>query len=122
MSILYAFLFGGVICLIAQIIYDNTKLSSGHITSLFVSIGALLEFFNLYDLIIEKCGVGASLPILSFGHSLMHASLIGVKEEGIIGIFKNIFDLTSSGISFVIFLAVIISSIENSKNHIFQTL
>ena len=38
----------------------------------------------------------------------MHASLIGVKEEGIIGIFKNIFDLTSSGISFVIFLAVII--------------
>ena len=108
MSILYAFIFGGVICLIAQIIYDNTKLSSGHITSLFVSIGALLEFFNLYDLIIEKCGVGASLPILSFGHSLMHASLIGVKEEGIIGIFKNIFDLTSSGISFVILLAVII--------------
>ena len=46
MSILYAFLFGGVICLIAQIIYDNTKLSSGHITSLFVSIGALLEFYN----------------------------------------------------------------------------
>ena len=65
---------------------------------------AILEFFNLYDLIIEKCGVGASLPILSFGHSLMHASLIGVKEEGIIGIFKNIFDLTSSGISFVILL------------------
>ena len=108
MSILFAFLFGGIICLIAQIIYDNTKLSSGHITSLFVSIGALLEFFNLYDFIIEKCGVGASLPILSFGHSLMHASLIGVKEEGIIGIFKNIFDLTSSGISFVVFLAVII--------------
>ena len=108
MSILYAFIFGGLVCLIAQIIYDNTKLSSGHITSLFVSIGAILEFFNLYDFIIDKCGVGASLPILSFGHSLMHASLIGVKEEGVIGIFKNIFDLTSSGISFVFFLAVII--------------
>ena len=64
---------------------------------------------NIYDFIIKKCGVGASLPILSFGHSLMHASLIGLKEEGIIGIFKNIFDLTSSGISFVIFLAIILS-------------
>lgn len=108
MSILYSFLFGGFVCLIAQIIYDNTKLSSGHITSLFVSLGALLEFLNIYDFLISKCGVGASLPILSFGHSLMHASILGLKEEGIIGIFKNIFDLTSSGISFVIFLALIV--------------
>ena len=54
MSILYAFIFGGLVCLIAQIIYDNTKLSSGHITSLFVSIGAILEFFNLYDFYIMQ--------------------------------------------------------------------
>ena len=46
-SIIYSFIFGGTICLIAQIIYDNTKLSAGHITSLFVSLGAFLEFFNL---------------------------------------------------------------------------
>ena len=115
MSILYAFIFGGLVCLIAQIIYDNTKLSSGHITSLFVSIGAILEFFNLYDFIIDKCGVGASLPILSFGHSLMHASLIGLKEEGVLGIFKNIFDLTSSGISFVLFIAIIMALIFKPK-------
>ena len=109
MSIFYSFIFGGIVCLVAQLIYENTKFSSGHITSIFVSIGAILEFFNIYDFIIMKCGVGASLPILSFGHSLMHASLIGLKEEGVIGIFKNIFDLTSSGISFVIFLAIILS-------------
>ena len=108
MSIIYSFIFGGIICLFGQIIYDNTKLSSGHITSIFVSIGAILEFLNVYDFIIEICGVGASIPILSFGHSLMHAVILGVKEEGIIGIFKNIFDLTSSGISFVIFMAVIV--------------
>ena len=109
MSILYSFIFGGIVCFLAQVIYDNSKLSSGHITSIFVSLGALLEFFNIYDYFIEICGVGASLPILSFGHSLMHSSLNGLKEEGIIGIFKNIFDLTSSGISFVILLAVIFS-------------
>ena len=109
MSLLYAFLFGGIVSLIAQIIYDNTRLSAGHITSLFVSLGVFLEFIGLYDLLLEYCGVGASLPILSFGHSLMHASLIGLKEEGVIGIFKNIFDLTSSGISFVVFLGVLIA-------------
>lgn len=115
-SILYSFIFGGVICLFAQIIYDNTKLSSGHITSLFVSLGAILEFFNIYDFIIEKCGAGASLPILSFGHSLMHASVLGLKEEGIIGIFKNIFDLTSSGISFTILLAIVVALVFKPKN------
>ena len=114
-SIFYAFIYGGVVSLIAQIIYDKTKLSAGHITSLFVSLGALLEFYNIYDVLIEKCGVGASLPILSFGHSLMHASLIGFKEEGVIGIFKNIFDLTSSGISFVILIAIIFSLIFKPK-------
>ena len=115
MSILYAFIFGGLVCLIAQIIYDNTKLSAGHISSLFVSLGVLLEFFGIYDFLIDKCGVGASLPILSFGHSLMHASLIGLKEEGVLGIFKNIFDLTSSGISFVLFIAIIMALIFKPK-------
>lgn len=115
MSIIFAFIVGGIISLIAQIIYDNTKLTSGHITSIFVSIGAILEFFNIYDLIIKYAGIGASLPILSFGHSLMHASLLGAKEEGVIGIFKNIFDLTSSGISLTIFLAIIVAIIFKPK-------
>ena len=108
MTYLLSFLVCGSICMIGQIIYDNSKLTPGHITSLFVVTGAFLDVFGLYDKILKISKVGASLPITSFGHSLMHASLIGVKEEGIIGIFKNIFDLTSSGISFVIFLAVII--------------
>ncbi len=114
-SLLFSFLFGGIICLIAQLIYDNTKLSAGHITSLFVSLGALLEFFGIYDYILNLCGVGASLPILSFGHSLMHASMLGLKEEGVLGIFKNIFDLTSSGISFTVVAAIIIALIFKPK-------
>ena len=116
MTLIYSFIFGGLISLIAQLIFDNTKLSAGHITSLFVSLGAFLEFFNLYDKIINLTGAGASLPILSFGHSLMHASLIGAKEEGVIGIFKNLFDLTSSGISFTIFIALFVSLIFKPKN------
>ena len=115
-SLLFSFIFGGIVSLVAQIIYDNTKLSSGHITSLFVSIGAFLEFYGVYDFFIEKCGVGASIPILSFGHSLMHASLEGYLSEGIIGIFKNLFDLTSSGISFAILMGIVISLIFKPKD------
>ena len=57
----------------------------------------------------EKCGVGASLPITSFGHALTHASLSATQNDGIIGIFTGVFDKTSSGISFAIFMAFIIS-------------
>ena len=65
MIYLNAFLFAGLICLIGQIILDNTKLTPGHITSLFVIIGALLDTFNIYDEIIKVVGGGALLPITS---------------------------------------------------------
>ena len=74
MTYLYSFLFVGFICLIGQIILDNTKLTAGHITSIFVVFGALLDTFNIYDEIIKYVGGGALVPITSFGHSLMRLS------------------------------------------------
>ena len=111
MIYLYAFLIGGIICLIAQLIYDSTNLTAGHITSLFVVIGGGLEFFSLYDKLLDFAGAGAALPITSFGHSLTHSVIEGVKSEGLLGIFSNALNLTSSGISFAIFLALLIGII-----------
>ena len=54
MTYLYSFLFCGFVCLIAQIILDNTKLTAGHITSIFVVVGVFLDVFNIYDKIINK--------------------------------------------------------------------
>lgn len=105
MTYLYGFLFCGTCCLVGQMIYDHTKLTPGHITSMFVILGSLLECLNIYDRIIEFCGAGASLPILSFGHSLTHASLSAAQNEGWIGILTGVFDKTASGISFAIFMA-----------------
>ncbi len=107
MIIFYAFIICGLICLIGQIIYDNTKLTAGHITSMFVVIGGALEFFNIYDKLIEVAGAGALLPIVSFGHSLTHAAIEGVKQEGLLGAFNHSLDLTASGITFAIFLALL---------------
>lgn len=78
--IIKSFIFAGFICLIAQIIKDNTKLTSGHITSLFVIIGSFLGFLGVYEKIIKAVGGGANVVIMSFGNSLYQAAL----ENGIL--------------------------------------
>ena len=63
MTFISAFVVCGGICLAGQLIYDNTKLTAGHITSIFVVIGAALDTFGWYDKLLEFAGMGASLPI-----------------------------------------------------------
>ena len=109
MNYLLAALVCGAICLIGQVLYDNTKLTPGHITSLFVVIGALLDAFGIYDKILEISKVGGSLPITSFGHSLMHSAMNGVSEKGLIGIAGGLFNMTSIGITSAILFAFIVA-------------
>lgn len=66
MTYILSFLFCGMLCFIAQIIIDNTKLSAGHITSIFVVVGVILDTFSIYDKIITVVGGGALVPITSF--------------------------------------------------------
>lgn len=109
MYLVYSFLFCGFVCLIGQLILDNTKLTPGHITSLFVVLGAFLDTFSIYDYFIQKVGGGAMLPITSFGHSLIHGALQEAENVGIIGILMGMFDLTATGISFVLILSFLLS-------------
>ena len=74
MNYIMSFLFSGLVCFLAQIIYDNSKLTPGHITSLFVVLGSFLDLFHIYDRLIEIFHAGALIPITSFGHSLMPVS------------------------------------------------
>lgn len=109
MIYVYSFIFCGLICLIAQIILDNTKLSAGHITSIFVVVGAFLDSFSLYDKIISVVGGGALVPITSFGHSLIHGALEKAQDFGVIGLLMGMFDLTASGITSAIIFTFIFS-------------
>ena len=99
MMLFYSFLFCGFLCMIAQIILDNTKLTTGHITSIFVILGSFLDSFGIYDLFIKIVGGGAQIPITSFGHSLIHGALAKAESMGILGIFMGMFDLTATGIT-----------------------
>lgn len=105
MKLALSFIAVGVICFIASIIYDTTKLTAGHITSLFVVIGTLLGFFGIYDYLINKCGYGLSLPITSFGNLLYKSALNGIQKNGLLGAFKDLYVTTSLGISSTIILS-----------------
>ena len=116
MKLLYSFLFCGLICLIGQIILDNTKLTPGHITSIFVVLGAFLDIFHIYDEIIKVVGGGAQLPITSFGHSLIHGSIMESHTSGLLGLLMGMFNMTAVGITSAIIFSFIFSLIFKPRN------
>ena len=109
MIFLYAFLIGGLICLLAQLCMDLFKLLPAHIVVIFVALGSIFEAFHLYDKLIEFAGAGALMPISSFGHSLTHAAVEAAVNSDYLGLFIGIFDLTSSGIAAAIFFSFVIA-------------
>lgn len=111
MTYFWGFLFCGLVCMFAQVVYDHSKLTPGHITTGLVVLGAFLETMNVYDFLLKHCGMGASIPILSFGHSLAHASYAAALKDGWLGIVGGLFDKTASGISFAIFMACLVALI-----------
>lgn len=116
MTIIYSFLFCGLICLIGQFILDNTKCTPGHVTSLFVVIGAFLGMLGCYDKIIEIVGVGANIPITSFGNTLFNGAYQGFKSGGILGIFENMLCNVSLGITTAVIFSFIFSCITKVKD------
>ena len=116
MIYIYSFLFCGLICMLSQIILDHTKLTPGHVTSLFVIIGAFLDIFGIYDKFVLYSGAGAIIPITSFGHLLIHGAMDLAGEMGPLGLAFGIFNLTSAGISIAIVAAFTLSLIFKPKH------
>ena len=116
MIYVYAFLFCGFVCMLSQLILDNTKLTPGHVTSLFVIVGAFLDIAGIYDNIVLYAGGGAIIPITSFGHLLLHGAMDSAKKLGLLGLSLGIFDLTSAGISIAVVSAFILTLIFKPKN------
>lgn len=111
-----AFLFAGFVCLIGQMILDNTKLTPGHVTTLFVVLGTFLDMFGLYDRIILWAGGGALVPITSFGHLLIHGALASASDVGFMGLAMGMFDLTSTGIIAAIVFSFVLALIFKPKD------
>ena len=103
----WAFVVGGIICVIGQLLFDVAKLTPGHTMSLLVVIGAILDGLGLYEPLVDFAGAGATIPITSFGNSLVHGALQDAKAHGIIGVLTGMFQVTSSGISAAIIFGFI---------------
>lgn len=112
---LWAFLVGGAICAVGQVIMDMTKLSPGHIMVILVVAGAVLDGLGLYDPLIKFAGAGATIPITSFGNSLVHGAMAEAQTHGFVGIITGIFEVTSAGVSAAIVFAFLAALVAKPK-------
>ncbi|MDO5560397.1 MAG: stage V sporulation protein AE [Oscillospiraceae bacterium] len=98
MSILYAFLVGGLLCAIGQILIDYTKLTPARILVAYVVAGVVLSAFGLYKPLVDFGGAGASVPLTGFGHLLAEGIRKSVDEKGFLGVFTGGLTASSGGI------------------------
>ena len=99
MDYLKAFLIGGIICAVVQILLDRTKLMPGRIMVLLVCTGAVLGFLNIYEPFQKFAGAGASVPLLGFGNVLWQGVKEAVDKNGFLGVFMGGFKASAVGIS-----------------------
>lgn len=95
----WAFVIGGIICVIGQLMFDVAKLTPAHTLSTMVVVGAVLAGFGIYDRLIDFAGAGATIPITSFGNSLVQGAMQEAEKHGLVGVLTGMFEVTSSGIS-----------------------
>ncbi|OOB79471.1 MAG: stage V sporulation protein AE [Epulopiscium sp. Nuni2H_MBin003] len=111
-----AFVVGGGICVIGQILLDRTKLTNGRIMVVFLVSGAILAAFGLYEPIVEFAGAGATVPICGFGYALVKGVIDEVSTEGLFGIMSGGLKATSSGIAAAIVFGYIAALLSNPKS------
>lgn len=116
MDYLKAFLVGGAICVIAQLLIDYTKLTPAKILVSFVVLGVILGGVGLYEPLVKFAGAGASVPLLGFGNTLAKGVREAVKESGFLGIFTGGLKATAGGITVAILSGLIVSLIFKPKD------
>ncbi|MFZ5354370.1 MAG: stage V sporulation protein AE [Bacillota bacterium] len=108
---IWAFIIGGAICVIGQILMDVFKLTPAHTMSTLVVTGAVLGGLGLYEPLSKFAGAGATVPISSFGNALVKGALAEAERSGLVGVLTGIFEVTSAGVSAAIvfgFLAALV--------------
>ncbi|MBY7143806.1 stage V sporulation protein AE [Virgibacillus sp. NKC19-3] len=115
MIFFWAFVVGGLICVIGQIMLDVFKLNPAHMLTILVISGAVLDGIGLYEPLIDFAGAGVTVPITSFGNQLVHGAMQEAETHGLIGVVTGMFEVTSAGISAAIIFGVIGAILFKSK-------
>lgn len=115
MEYVSAFIVGGLICVVAQVLMDKTNLTPGRILVIFVTLGTILGAFGIYDKLVELGGAGATIPLPSFGNALAKAVIEEVDKIGLLGAFTGGIKGAASGITAAIFFGYLMAVIFNPK-------
>ena len=116
MDYLKAFLIGGLLCAIGQILIDKTKLTPARILTSYVVTGVLLGAVGLYEPFSKWAGAGATVPLTGFGNLLARGVREAVKQSGLLGAFTGGFTSAAGGIAAAVFFGYFIALIFKSRD------
>lgn len=116
MIFLKAFLIGGLICMIGQLLIDNTNLTPARILVLFVVLGVVLGGLGLYQPLMDWAGAGASVPLTGFGNTLVQGTKEAIREQGLLGVLTGPLSAGSAGITAAILSGIIVSLLAKPKS------
>lgn len=116
MDYLKAFLVGGILCLIGQILIDKTMLTPARILVSYVVAGVILGAIGVYKPLVEFAGAGASVPLTGFGYTLSKGVREAVDKDGFLGVFTGGLKATAGGITAAVFAGLLASLLFKAKD------
>ena len=114
MDILKAFLVGGILCVIGQILIDKTKLTPARILTAYVVAGVVLGAVGIYKPLVDWAGTGATVPLTGFGYLLSKGVKEGVAEKGLLGAFTGGLGAAAGGIAAAVFFSFLAALLFNA--------
>lgn len=115
MQYVTAFVVGGLICVVGQLIFDLTVLTMGHVMVLFVVLGSAFTALGLYKPLVKLAGAGATVPVSNFGYVLTSGVVNELKMTGPFGALSGVFELAGGAIAAAIFFGFLFSLIGRAR-------
>jgi len=112
---LFAFLIGGALCVIGQLLISLTRLTPARILVLYVTVGVLLGAFGVYEPLVDFAGAGATVPLTGFGNTLAKGAIEGAKQDGVIGAFTGGIKATAGGVGAAILFGYLFALLSKAR-------
>ena len=112
---LMAFIIGGLICVVGQLLMDLTSLTPAHVLVLFVVLGGILSGVGVYQPLVDIAGAGATIPLTGFGHTLVTGTLEEVAKVGLFGVFTGALKAAAAGVMAAVVFGFMMAVIFNPK-------
>lgn len=116
MDYVWAFLVGGAICAVGQLLIDFTKMTPARILVLFVTLGVVLTGIGVYEPLVKFAGAGATVPLTGFGYLMAKGTMEAIQEKGLLGAFSGGITSSAAGIAAAVFFGYFAALISRSKD------